>query len=130
MTVKLSKSAREKIEQLEVKRKELAEVIESIKRTDSVKVTETDRKKISKLYDAYINATTVTIPVELTVLLNDDGSIGDVEEERVGNLVDDSLVKQADINNLKRVNNRLNKEIDRLAKKYKTDSGTIRDICC
>ena len=128
--IKLSESAQKRIKEIEVKRKELADLIDSIKRTDSVRVSEVDRKKMGKIYEAYIDATTVVIPVELTVLIDEDGSINDVCEERVWELVDDNLVKQSDVNKLRAASKKVDREAARLAKKYNTDSETIKDLCC
>ena len=128
--IKLSESAQKRIKEIEVKRKELADLIDSIKRTDSVRVSEVDRKKMGKIYEAYIDATTVIIPVELTVLIDEDGSINDVCEERVWELVDDNLVKQSDVNKLRAASKKVDREAARLAKKYNTDSETIKELCC
>lgn len=128
--IKLSESAQKRIKEIEVKRKELADLIDSIKRTDSVRVSEVDRKKMEKIYEAYIDATTVVIPVELTVLIDEDGSINDVCEERVWELVDDNLVKQSDVNKLRAASKKVDREAARLAKKYNTDSETIKELCC
>ena len=128
--IKLSESAQKRIKEIEVKRKELADLIDSIKRTDSVRVSEVDRKKMGKIYEAYIDATTVVIPVELTVLIDEDGSINDVCEERVWDLIDDSLVKQSDVNKLRAASKKVDREAARLAKKYNTDSETIKELCC
>ena len=128
--IKLSESAQKRIKEIEVKRKELADLIDSIKRTDSVRVSEVDRKKMGKIYEAYIDATTVVIPVELTVLIDEDGSINDVCEERVWELVDDNLVKQSDVNKLRAASKKVDREAARLAKKYNTDSETIKELCC
>ena len=128
--IKLSESAQKRIKEIEVKRKELTDLIDSIKRTDSVRVSEVDRKKMGKIYEAYIDATTVVIPVELTVLIDEDGSINDVCEERVWDLIDDSLVKQSDVNKLRAASKKVDREAARLAKKYNTDSETIKELCC
>ncbi len=129
MAIKLSEQAIDRIKELEAKRKKLADDIEAIKKVDCVKVAETDRKRLNKLYEDYVNATIVEIPVSVTVMLDDDGTINDICDQ-IGDLVDNKLVKKSDISKLKKLAKQMEQEAARLAKKYNTDTDTIKEICC
>ena len=128
--IKLSEQAIDRIEELEAKRKKLADDIEAIKKVDCVKVAETDRKRLNKLYEDYVNATMVEIPVNVTVMLDDDGTINVICDQIIGDLVDNKLVKKSDISKLKKLAKQMEQEAARLAKKYNTDTDTIKEICC
>lgn len=130
MAIKLSEQAIDRIKELEAKRKKLADDIEAIKKVDCVKVAETDRKRLNKLYEDYVNATMVEIPVNVTVMLDDDGTINDICDQIIGDLVDNKLVKKSDISKLKKLAKQMEQEAARLAKKYNTDTDTIKEICC
>lgn len=130
MAIKLSEQAIDRIKELEAKRKKLADDIEAIKKVDCVKVAETDRKRLNKLYEDYVNATIVEIPVSVTVMLDDDGTINDICDQIIGDLVDNKLVKKSDISKLKKLAKQMEQEAARLAKKYNTDTDTIKEICC
>lgn len=117
-----------RLEELEAKRKQIEKEIEDEKIASSIKFTKAEIKKIENLQQAHIDSMFINVRCDVEIMINEDGNIEDVVEDRTVYVLPDDCVKPFHIKRIKNSKRILDNEVKKLAKKYNTTVDIVEGI--